>query len=480
DNDHAIIQIGGSVYNVNIKTGKRGKRLSGSNTGGNWYADYEGNVRLGFSGFGTAIKVMMRGKNGGGWKTIDRYDRVTGNARYDVIGFSPEENIIYAGSEVGGAPYAYYKYDLIKREFVEKLFGKDNIPTSGMLIDPYTGQIDGYLYTKHEEKAHYINKRLRSIQKFLDKQFPDTNNFITSYNRNKTRFIVFIGGPKYAGELMFFDIKTKKMMVISELYEGIDFNDLSDMVPVTYKARDGLEIPSYLSLPPDREAKNLPTVILPHGGPESRDERGFDQWVQFLTSRGYAVLQMNYRGSTGYGTKFHDMGIQQWGRAMQDDITDGTKWMIEQGYSNPDRICIMGASYGGYSALNGIAREPDLYKCAISFAGIGDMRLFQRDASRFTSETVTMKYIKNQNHSLDDISPASNIKKIKAPVLLMHGTLDSRVPYKQGPIFYKKMKSAGKDIKFVKLEDETHFLELEKNKLIFLKEVDKFLKKHLK
>ncbi|VAV94014.1 hypothetical protein MNBD_ALPHA01-144, partial [hydrothermal vent metagenome] len=469
----------GRVYKVNIYTGKRGKLLSGSNTGGGWYADHEGNVRLGFSGVGTSVRVMMRGKSGGGWKTLDRYDTITGRAQYNVQGFSPEENIIYVGTELGDSPYAYYKYDLIKREFGEKLFGKDDIQATGMLIDSYTGEIDGYYYTEHEEKAHYVNKRLRAIQKFLDKQFPDTNNFITSYNRDKTRFIIFIGGPQYAGELMFFDIKTKQMMVISELYEDINFEDLSDMVPVSYPARDGLEIPSYLSLPPDREAKNLPTVILPHGGPVARDERGFNTWVQFLTSRGYAVLQMNYRGSSGYGSDFQDMGIQQWGRAMQDDITDGTKWMIERGYSDPDRICIMGASYGGYSALNGIAREPDLYKCAVSFAGIGDMRLFQRDASRFTNDDVIMKFIKNQNHSLTDISPAHNIDRIKAPVLLMHGTLDVRVPFKQGPNFYKKMKKAGKDIKFIKLEDENHFMELEKSQLIFLKEVDKFLKKHL-
>lgn len=479
DKDSIVVQIGGSVFKVNVNTGRRGSRLSGSNQGGGWYADHEGNVRLGFSSVGTSVKVMMRGKDGGGWKTLDRYDTVTGRADYDVEGFSPIENIIYVGSEVGNEPYSYYKYDLIKKEFTEKLFGKENIQATGILIDEYTGEIDGYLYTEHEEKAHYVNKRLRSIQKFLDRQFPDTHNFITSYNRDKTRFIVFVGGPKYAGELMFFDIKTKQMRVITELYEGIDFEDLSDMVSVSYAARDGLEIPSYLSLPLDKELKNLPTVILPHGGPSSRDERGFDQWVQFLTSRGYAVLQMNYRGSTGYGNDFYEKGIQQWGRAMQDDITDGTKWMVEQGYSDPEKICIMGGSYGGYSALNGIAREPDLYKCAVSFAGIGDMRLFQREASRFTNEDIIMKFIKNQNHSLEDVSPVHNMKKIKTPVLLMHGTLDTRVSFKQGKSFYKKMKAAGKDIKFVKLEDETHDLELEKNKLIFLKEVDKFLKKHL-
>ncbi len=467
------------VYKVNVNTGKR-KIVSSSKNIDSWYADHEGNVRMGYGGVGTAVKVVLRGKEGGAWKTIDRFDSITGNSEYDVAGFSPDENIIYVGSELNNTPYAYYKYDLTTQEFGEKLFGQDNIPTSRMIIDRYTGEIDGYIYTEHERKVHYVNKRLRAIQRFLDKQFPDTNNIITSYNRDKSRFIILISGPQFSGELMFFDIKTKQMMVISELYDGIDFNDLSDMTPVSYKARDGLEIPSYLSLPPDRKAKNLPTVILPHGGPMARNIRGFDQWVQFLTSRGYAVLQMNYRGSSGYGNVFRDKGIQQWGRAMQDDITDGTKWMVEQGYSDPDKICIMGASYGGYSALNGIAREPDLYKCAISFAGIGDMRIFQRDESRFKGEEILMKYIKNENHSLDDISPAHNIKNIKAPVLLMHGTLDTRVPFKQGPQFYKNMKQAGKDIKFIELKDENHFLELEKNKLIFLKEVDKFLKKHLK
>ncbi len=471
--------IAASVYKVNVNSGKRKKVARGQKNINDWYADIDGNVRLGYGIVGTSMKVVMRGKGGGGWKTMARFDSVTGNVEYDVEGFSPDENIIYVGSAVGGAHYAFYKYDLAKQAFGEQLFGKENIPVTGIKFDRYTGKIDGYYYTEHEQKTHYVNKRLRSIQRFLDKQFPDTNNSIESYNRDKTRFIIKVSGPKFAGELMFFDIKTKQMMVISELFGGIDLNDLSDMVPVSYKARDGLEIPSYLSLPPDREAKNLPTIILPHGGPIARDVRGFDQWVQFLTSRGYAVLQMNYRGSSGYGRKFRDLGIQQWGRAMQDDITDGTRWMVEKGYSDPDKICIMGASYGGYSALNGIARESDLYKCAISFAGIGDMRLFIREENKFLGFETFMKYIKNQNHSLTDISPAHNIDKIKAPVLLMHGTLDVRVPFKQGPIFYKKMKKAGKDIKFIKLEGENHFLELEKSKLVFLKEVDKFLKKHL-
>jgi hypothetical protein len=141
--------------------------------------------------------VVLRGKDGGAWNTLERYDLVTGNAEYNVKGFSPDENIIYVGSEVNGQPYAYYKYDLAKQEFGEKLFGKDNIPVSNIIISRYTGEIEGYRYTEHEQKTHYVNKRLGSIQRFLDKQFPDTNNFITSYNRDKTRFIILITGPHF-------------------------------------------------------------------------------------------------------------------------------------------------------------------------------------------------------------------------------------------------------------------------------------------
>ncbi|MBL4894328.1 MAG: S9 family peptidase [Emcibacter sp.] len=215
-------------------------------------------------------------------------------------------------------------------------------------------------------------------------------------------------------------------------------------------------------------------------GPFARDAYGFDYWAQFLATRGYAVLQMNYRGSTGYGADYEALGENEWGGKMLDDINDGAHWMIAEGYADPKRICIVGGSYGGYAALQTLIKEPGLYKCSVALAPVTSMATLFQNARKFLGlKERYLPYIRNEEGSLADISPYNHIDDINVPVLLVHGTEDRSVEYKQGKMFAKRMKKKKKNIRFITLEDGDHHLSREKHRIKFLQEMEKFLKKNL-
>jgi dipeptidyl aminopeptidase/acylaminoacyl peptidase len=251
---------------------------------------------------------------------------------------------------------------------------------------------------------------------------------------------------------------------------------------VSYRARDGLVIPAYLTLPADQEPKNLPLVLLPHGGPHARDAVGFDYFAQFLASRGYAVFQPNFRGSAGYGSEFLAKGFGQWGTGMQDDLTDGLQWLIGEGTVDPKRVCIVGGSYGGYAALMGAIRTPELYRCAVSWAGVTDVpAMMQHDKSQLLPE----RYRRWRNRvrgkgdaNLKDVSPVRRAREVGIPVLLMHGTEDDNVPFRQATEFVKAMNKANKPIEFIQFEGTEHVLQKSDDRIRFLREVESFLARH--
>jgi dipeptidyl aminopeptidase/acylaminoacyl peptidase len=255
------------------------------------------------------------------------------------------------------------------------------------------------------------------------------------------------------------------------------------MKPYPYKARDGLEIPAYLTLPPGRAPKNLPAVVYPHGGPDERDAIGFDYWAQFMANRGYAVLQPNFRGSSGYGAKFTEAGLRQWGLKMQDDISDGVKKLIADGIVDPKRVCIVGASYGGYAALAGATFTPDLYACAVSFAGISDLpKMLHSNRAQVNSDAKEISFWESRIGSTDEnwdqlaaTSPARHADQVKCPVLLLHGDGDTNVPIEQSEIEEAALKSAGKNVQFVRLEGDDHYSKLGATRVRTLKEIESFL-----
>ena len=248
-------------------------------------------------------------------------------------------------------------------------------------------------------------------------------------------------------------------------------------------ARDGLKIPAYLTLPKHREAKNLPLIILPHGGPYGvRDTLDYNSEVQFLANRGYAVLQPNYRGSDSYGEEFYKKGVGQIGRAMQDDLDDGMDWLVERGIADPGRVCLVGASYGGYAALWGVTRNPKRYRCAASFAGVTDLRKQLKYDGRFLSSRYKRKWkttVKGDDEfDLDSVSPARTASRLTRPILLAHGKKDSNVPFSQFNMFRSALEKAEKKAELVVYEDEGHGFSNPENEQNWLKKLEAFLQKH--
>ena len=266
--------------------------------------------------------------------------------------------------------------------------------------------------------------------------------------------------------------------------DSIDPAKMSETKYVHYTARDGLKISGYLTLPKNREAKKLPLIILPHGGPFGvRDNGGYDMEVQFLANQGYVVLQPNFRGSESYGEAFYDKGKGQIGRKMQDDLDDGMDWLAKQGIIDPSRVCLVGASYGGYAALWGVIRNPERYRCAVSFAGVTDFASQLRYDRKFFDSRYYRRNWKamvrgDEGFDLDEVSPVKQVGRLTRPVLLTHGSLDDTVPMSQ----YKKMvsaaKKAKKPIETHVYKDEGHGFSKKESRKDWLDRMGAFLHKH--
>jgi dipeptidyl aminopeptidase/acylaminoacyl peptidase len=283
----------------------------------------------------------------------------------------------------------------------------------------------------------------------------------------------------------YLDVASQRATKIVSEYPALAPSDLGMTRPVTYKARDGLTIHAYLTLPPGRnDGKNLPMVVMPHGGPDARDRWRFDWWAQFLANRGYAVLQPNYRGSFGYGRAFAEAGFGQWGLKIQDDISDGVKAMIADGTADAKRICIVGASYGGYAALAGATFTPELYACAVSFAGVSDlsrmMLLVKKDFGEHSgAASFWESRIGTDPAQLDATSPALHADRVRAPVLLLHGKLDTTVPIVQSEEERDALQRAGKQVEYIEFDTDDHYFTLAETRIRMLTEVERFLRTHI-
>jgi dipeptidyl aminopeptidase/acylaminoacyl peptidase len=260
------------------------------------------------------------------------------------------------------------------------------------------------------------------------------------------------------------------------------------MSTYTYKARDGADLSGYLTVPPGAPATPPPLIVMPHGGPESRDDLSFDHWGQYFATRGYAVFQPNFRGSGGFGRAFAEAGYRQWGARMQDDVTDGVNALIASGKVDANRVCIVGASYGGYAALYGGAAQPDLYKCVVSVAGVSDLsqmmkwqkRVAGSESSRYEYWTKSIGDVQADAARLVEKSPITYAASYKPPVLLFHGELDDIVPVEQSKMMEKALKKAGANVKMILYENEDHSGWTETHSREVLSEIEAFLAAHLR
>jgi len=349
-------------------------------------------------------------------------------------------------------------------------------PETGALLGFGAEADDGHDYV-------FFDPSMGRLWATLKASFKGSRINLLSWSRDYKKAVVRLESPSDPGSLMLIDFAAGKAVKLGSDYPAVPATAVSERRWVTYKAADGLEIPAYLTLPRSREAKNLALIVLPHGGPGARDEPGFDWWSQALASRGYVVLQPQFRGSTGFGPEFQARGFGQYGRLMQTDLSDGVAWLAQQGMIDPKRVCIVGASYGGSAALTGVTVQTGVYRCASAVAGVADVdwkmdNIAQESGERDTVANRFWTRYMGPRTNWREINPIQNVDRVTVPVQLIHGRDDTVVPIQHSWRFRDAMQRAGKPVEYVELSGEDHWLSSGDTRVAMLKAQIAFLERH--
>jgi dipeptidyl aminopeptidase/acylaminoacyl peptidase len=385
----------------------------------------------------------------------------------------------------GGARDELYAID--RRTGEKSSLHKTDGSDIGTLFDPWTHRILGVRWTEDLPKEKYFDPQLQAIYEEVSPHFADGFVRLETWSRDRGRVLLLGERAGDAGAYYIYDTAARKMRSLGKRYPALGASETLGMrQAIRYKARDGVSVPAYLTLPAGVAPKKLPLVLLVHGGPHQRDNFTFDWWASFLASRGYAVLQPNFRGSGGYGFEWLDAGRGGWGDGlMQTDVEDGADALAKNGTVDASRVCIMGASYGGYSALAGLTVTPERYACGVSVNGLSDLqRVLDSAASGYSgkrsqSSEWWRKSIGDDRAHVRKISPIENTDRVRAPLLLIHGANDSRIPVEQSRDLDAKLKRAGKNVRYVELLGDDHWLSSAATRTQMLTEIEKFLAEHL-
>lgn len=376
-----------------------------------------------------------------------------------------------------------YRYDTVKRETVELMAGhatQDIVQVFGIQEDAFQSVLtDGML-----PQRYWFDSLWARLQLGIDKVLPNRINVLSGDPKN--RVLVFSYGDVDPGRWFLFDTVKATLQEVVASRPSVKPEHMRSMAAISYPAKDGLTIPAFLTRPKSDLMGPAPTVVLVHGGPTVRDRWQWSPDVQLLTAQGYVVFQPQFRGSTGFGKKFEEAGYGQWGLAMQDDITAGVEYLINQGIADPKRICIYGASYGGYAALWGLVKTPDLYRCGVSFAGVSDIELMFTEASDTNQNTIGRQILHahigdpaRDKEKFDQVSPYKHADKISAPLLLMHGDEDKRVPIAHSEKMKRALSQHKKHYEWSELKGEGHSLRYVKSNNQYYETLLKFLAAHL-
>jgi acylaminoacyl-peptidase len=470
------------AYEMNIYTGRTKKIASAPIRGASLLADHDKNIRFAIGidpNDDNKIKSYYRDGNGEDWLLSGTYSAKSGVIR--PIAFTADNKAIYALSDIDSPITGLVKLKPGSDD-VELLYRHDKVD----LTDVFLSQ-DRQLVSAQIAPDRSYNKTLsdHNLAKWLDKlqaSFPDDTVNITSTTRDESRLIVYVSSAQDPGAFYLFDTNTKQMQFLVSSAPWVDPKTMSEVKPFTITARDGLELSGYLTLP-NTEQKNLPLIVYPHGGPYGpRDFWSFNQNAQMLANRGYAVLQLNFRGSGGYGREFEHSAYRQWGLEMQDDLTDAPNWAIDSGLADAKRICIYGASYGGYAALMGVVKEPDLYQCAIGYVGVYSLpMMFEKGDTTRTKSGVNFmnQAIGTDKEDLMRRSPAYNVDKIKAALFLVHGAKDERVPIEQAEFLMEQLDKRDYKYELMVKKKEGHGFYKEEHRLELYERMLTFLEKHI-
>ncbi len=465
------------VYRLNLKNNKY--TLVAENPGNitKWLTDNDGKIRAALQTDGVNTGLLYRDNENEEFRLIERSNfRET----FVPVMFTFDNKNLYIKSNRYRDKIALIVYDPINKKEIETVFQNSEVDLDNAIISTKKEKVLGVTYTTYKKNYKFFDKERADVQNYLENNFPNYLVNIVSTNGEETKYLVRVSSDKSHSSYYYFNKETKLVRKLADESPWLNENDMSSMKPITYKSRDGLTIHGYLTLPKGYDAEDLPVIVYPHGGPWLRNVWGFDPVVQLFANRGYAVLQMNYRGSTGYGKEFWEKGFKEWGRYIQNDIADGVDWLIRQEIADPDKIGIFGYSFGGYSSLMNVSIYPDKYQFAVSLNGIVDFADLINSVPPYWEPFKEMIYEMVANPNTDSLmiaaySPIEISDSVTVPVLIAQGKNDTRVKPISVDRYVAKLKSNGVFVKYIFMEDEGHSIIKEENRIKFYKEAESFI-----
>lgn len=470
-----------SVVEADVSTGKIKPVVDPVMSISSWIADGKGQVRVGVGTDARSGKsrVMYRPNSGSRFETIARRDAGSDETMMVPFAFSSDGKTAVTYSNHEGFTWLY-ALDLTTFALGDKVVGVAGFDLDGATQNVNRDGLEGVSLTSTRPRTVWMSDHMATMQASLEKALgKDSNPRIISFSNDQKHMIVESGAADQAGLFHYFSAATGQLRPLALRNEALRMDRLGKVSTIKYKASDGVEIAAVLTVPRDRAAARLPLIVMPHGGPYGvRDSEAFDWWSQFLATRGYAVVQPNYRGSGGYGRGFEKLGEGQWGTRMQDDLNDVITHLAGTGLADPGRVCMVGGSYGGYAAMRAAQRDPARYRCAISYAGVSDLIGMKEYDRGFLYGKLLRAYWKEVAPDLKSVSPLNFPEQFGTPILIMHGAKDKRVPIAQSRKLAERLKSAGKSVVYIEQPKGDHHFTREEDRVQFLQEMEAFLKLH--
>ncbi len=473
-------------FRLNIVTGEMKQLAENPGNIQGWILDHDGKLRAAIAIVdGVNTQLLYREKESDPFKPV-----LTTSFKESLtpLMFTFDNKNVYATSNLGRDKSAVVIFDIARGKELEVLYENKDYDVSDVTWSRLKKALICANYESWKQERYFFDTEGKQLFDNIQKHLGNFSFNITSLTKNEDKLMIRAYSDRSQGGYFVYDRGADKLQKVADIAPWLLEEELAEMLPIEYAARDCTKIQGYLTLPVGytmETAKDLPVVVNPHGGPWARDGWYFNPEIQFLANRGFAVLQMNFRGSTGYGKAFWEKSFKQWGLTMQDDITDGTQWLIDKGIANPKKIAIYGGSYGGYATLQGLVREPGLYAAGVDYVGVSNLFTFMKTIPPYWKPMLDMMYEMVGNPQSDSAqfvatSPALNSDKIKTPLFVAQGKNDPRVNIDESNQIVDALKKRGIVVEYMVKDNEGHGFHNEENRFDFYRAMEKFLEKNLK